>query len=95
MRFDLSESIHTPSHSGCYLLTNFDGDVIYIGQSNNLYRRMQEHLANPRMTARTRLGYASWFYYGLWEQGEIIRIESEMLFQYQMAEGQLPPLNRR
>ena len=93
--FKLSDAVKVHAAPGCYVLSNFTDEVIYIGQSVNLRRRMQEHLKSSRMTALTRLGYASWFCYGLWGQSEIVKIESEMLSQYQMSEGRLPPLNRR
>lgn len=93
--FKLSEAIKVHASSGCYVLSSFSDEVIYIGQSVNLFRRMQEHLNNPRMTAMTRLGFVSWFCYELWGQDKIVDIESDMLFDYQQIEGCLPPLNRR
>ena len=92
--FRLSESIRVPDKSGCYALASINDDVIYIGLSVNLRQRMQQHLDNPRMTARTPLGLASWFYYGLWDAAEIARIETELLFNFKAVEGRLPTLNR-
>ena len=93
--FKLSEAVRVHEAPGCYVLSNFNDEVIYIGQSVNLFRRMQEHLNDPRMTAMTRLGFVSWFCYELWGRDEIADIESDMLFNYQQIEGRLPPLNRR
>ena len=92
--FRLSEIIRVPDKYGCYALASINDDVIYIGLSVNLHQRMQQHLDNPRMTARTSLGLASWFYYGLWNSTELDRIETELLFNFKAVEGRLPPLNR-
>lgn len=92
--FRLSESVKVPDKSGCYALTNITGDIIYIGQSGRLRQRMQQHLNTPRMTARTNIGLASSFYYGLWNSNKIVSIESQMLFNFKATECQLPTLNR-
>lgn len=92
--FRLSENLRVPQKSGCYILASINDDVIYIGQSVNLCQRMQQHLDNPRMTAQTALGVASWFYFGLWDEHEIDVIETRLLFNFKATEGSLPPLNR-
>ena len=92
--FRLSESLRVPRKSGCYILASINDDVIYIGQSVNLCQRMQQHLDNPRMTAQTALGVASWFYFGLWPEREIADVETRLLFNFKATEGSLPPLNR-
>ena len=94
IRFRLSESIRVPETSGCYALANIYDDVLYIGRSVDLCRRMQDHLDTPRMTNPTSLGPAVWFYYGLWPSDEIDTIEAQLLFHFKAREGQLPPLNR-
>ena len=92
--FRLSESLRVPQKSGCYILASIYDDVIYIGRSVNLYQRMQQHLDNPRMTAQTTLGVASWFYFGLWDESELENVETQLLFNFKAAEGRWPPLNR-
>lgn len=92
--FRLSESLRVPQKSGCYILASINDDVIYIGQSVNLSQRMQQHLDNPRMTAQTALGVASWFYFGLWPEREIADVERQLLLNFKATEGSLPPLNR-
>lgn len=94
--FKLSDVMKAHESSGCYVLSNFDDEVIYIGQSVNLRRRMQEHLNNPRMTGMTRLGFVAWFCYELWGAGKIAHVESDMLMNYWLAnKRRLPPLNRQ
>ncbi len=33
-----------PSAAGCYVLTTFEGEVLYVGLAVNLRRRMNDHL---------------------------------------------------
>ena len=94
VQFRFSESARVPESSGCYTLANIHDDVLYIGQSVDLCRRMQDHLDTPRMTRPTSLGLAVWFYYGLWPSAEIDVIEAQLLFHFKAVEGKLPPLNR-
>ena len=54
--FDLRLYAHAPVLPGCYILTNIYEDVLYVGQTLCLQRRMKEHLADRRMTQRTRMG---------------------------------------
>lgn len=93
--FKLSAAVKVHAAPGCYVLSNFSDEVIYIGQSVNLCRRMQEHLKSSRMTALTRLGYAAWFCYELWGAGQIANVEADMLTAYWRVHRRLPPLNRR
>jgi hypothetical protein len=45
-----------PETSGCYVLTSFLGDVLYVGLADKLRRRMNDHLDDPIKTGGTRLG---------------------------------------
>lgn len=94
VQFRFSESIRVPETSGCYALSSIFNDVIYIGKSVNLCRRMQQHLEDSRMTKLTSHGLATWFNYGILSPAEINRIEIQLLFAFKALEGQLPPLNR-
>ena len=79
-----------PESSGCYALTNINDEVIYIGQSLNLNRRMQQHLDTSRMTKTTSAGLAVWFYYGLLPPEKIEGIELRLIFNFKAVEGKLP-----
>lgn len=94
VQFRLSEEYRVPEISGCYVLASIEDDVIYIGESVNLNRRMQEHLADPRMNQRTSFGLANWFYYQQYPKEEISNTETLLLFNHKAIEGRLPPLNR-
>jgi excinuclease UvrABC nuclease subunit len=42
--------------NGLYLLTNYDGDILYAGKSINIRRRFLEHLDYPFKNSMTHLG---------------------------------------
>lgn len=92
--FRLSESLSAPEQSGCYVLSNIYNDVLYVGQTSDLRRRMEQHLADDRMTDRTSLGLASWFSWRLVDSSELRSLEDRLLFRFKAAEGRLPLLNR-
>jgi hypothetical protein len=77
--------------SGCYVLTTFSGEILYIGLSNNLRRRLEEHLDNPQKTAPTSFGRAVFFHW--LETPDLQKVERTWLGAYQITEGRLPILN--
>ena len=83
-----------PEEPGCYAIANLSRDVLYIGQTGSLHRRMQEHCIDERMTGPTAGGLANWFYFSIYAVEEIDRIETELLFNFKLVEGTLPLLNR-
>ena len=92
--FDLRFSGRVPDRAGSYVIANMDGDVLYIGQTVDLRRRMGEHLSNQRMTQRTALGLPSWFYYKYVSGADLLNTESSLLSAHKFARGELPILNR-
>jgi len=81
-----------PVTSGCYVLTTFDGIVLYIGLSNNLRKRMDEHLDNPQKTKPNERGRAIFF---SWiESEDTNKIERTWMNIHIQHEGSLPVLNR-
>lgn len=94
VRFELSAALRVPTESGCYALANVYDDVLYIGLSEDLHRRFEQHLSNPRMTGLTSLGLAHSFYYFYVPVTDLKTTEDQLLSRYKFNEGQLPPLNR-
>lgn len=41
VKFSLSAYKKVPKISGCYVLTTFDNNILYIGKTVNLFRRFQ------------------------------------------------------
>ncbi len=81
-----------PAVPGCYALTTFEQVVLYIGLTNNLRRRINEHLDNPDKTGLTANGRAVLFHW--LETTETNKIERTWLNIHLLAEGSLPVLNR-
>lgn len=84
-----------PPDAGCYILASADDAVLYIGQTNNLRRRISQHLNTRRMRQDTvGAGGARFFYYRLLPAKEVYEIEQLLLFKHRYREGQWPALNR-
>lgn len=66
-----------PSTSGCYVLTTFESDVLYIGLSVNLRKRMNDHLDSPQKTRTSKNGRAVFFHW--LESANINKIERTWL----------------
>ena len=92
--FDMRFSGHIPDWSGCYVIANMHIDVLYIGQTVDLRRRIGEHLSDQRMTQRTSLGLPSWFYYKYVSDADLVKTEDSLLSLHKFASGELPILNR-
>ncbi len=91
--FQLNRNMYVPDQPGCYILTTFNGDILYIGRSDNLRRRMKEHLDDKGKTSLTADGRASTFY---WLDGIEFpeEIEAGWVNSFQSAEGRLPIMNK-
>lgn len=94
LAFELRFSKFAPESSGCYILASIYDDVLYIGQTENLSRRMEEHWKDPRMTQPTQLGLSFWFYYQDVPIEELRFTERSLLAQHVFGHGRLPPFNR-
>jgi len=77
--------------SGCYVLTTFEGIVLYVGLAVNIRKRMNDHLDSPLKTKETPLGRAVWFYWLECEETE--KIERTWMNIHTNVEGTLPILN--
>lgn len=51
--------VFIPDNSGCYVLTSFDGNVLYVGLTKNLKRGMAQHLDNREKVNPTSNGSGS------------------------------------
>jgi len=73
------------------VLTTFERDVLYIGLTVNLRRRLSEHLDSEAKTGLTAQGRAVLFHWV--EAREINKIERTWLNIHLLNEGCLPILN--
>ncbi len=89
------DSYHRVSQqSGCYVLTNSDEDILYIGQSVNIYQRFMQHLDDPKKTCATSKGRAFWFYWLEWDKVHLNALERGWIHSYEMLNnGELPIMN--
>ncbi len=92
--FKLASFKFVPKVSGCYVITTFDGDILYIGLSENLYERFQQHLNNPDKISPTKNGKAIWFYFLNYNLLSLYQLERTWINQFVAEHGQLPILNR-
>ena len=92
--FHLSKVKFIPVEHGCYVLTNYLNDILYIGKANNLNIRIKQHLENPLKTEITALGVAYFYYYKtVINENELFKLERGWLNHFELKEGKLPILN--
>jgi hypothetical protein len=80
-----------PTKPGCYALTTFDQEILYIGLTVNLRRRFNEHLDSAAKTELTTHGRAVLFHWA--EAIEIKKVERTWLNIHLLNEGVLPVMN--
>lgn len=94
VHFNLVSFKLVPKVTGCYVLTTFDNNILYIGLSENLNDRFQQHLDNPEKTNPTKEGKAIWFYFTTYEQNNLPKLERTWLNQFNNRHGRQPILNK-
>lgn len=80
-----------PDKSGCYALTTFELEVLYLGLTVNLRRRVDEHLDSTSKTKLTPHGRAVLVYW--LDTAEVNKVERTWMNIHLLAEGRLPILN--
>lgn len=94
VHFKLASFKSVPKVTGCYVLTTFDSDILYIGLSKNLNDRFQQHLDNPEKTNPTKDGKSFWFYFTTYNPKNLPKLERSWLNQYNNVHGRRPILNK-
>lgn len=92
LRFDFSQSKFLPEGAGCYVLAHFSGRILYVGLTNNLRRRIEEHLGNEEKSNKTDHGRAFFVYWRVTE--DTGRVERTWMASHMAVEGELPILNK-
>lgn len=90
--FRRSRERFIPDGSGCYALTTFSREVLYVGLATNLRRRFDQHLDSETKTTITTLGKAILFFW--LETEDIERVERTWMNTHIQHEGVLPLLNK-
>jgi excinuclease UvrABC nuclease subunit len=94
VRFNLGSFKIVPKRSGCYVLTSFDNNILYIGLAINLNSRLIQHLDSPDKTKPTIEGKAIWFYYLEYSDTNLPKLERSWLNQFSSIHGTRPILNK-
>jgi predicted GIY-YIG superfamily endonuclease len=94
VHFKLASFKSVPKETGCYVLTTFEDDILYIGLSDNLFNRFQQHLDNPDKTNPTEEGKAIWFYFKIYDAKNLPKLERTWLNQFTSKHGRRPILNK-
>jgi excinuclease UvrABC nuclease subunit len=92
--FSLASVKYLPNVAGCYVLTNFSGEILYVGLTINLFQRFKQHRETSGKCLPTNLGRAHWFYFVTAGETEINAIERGWQNQYSAIHGALPILNK-
>lgn len=61
--FSFAHLKKVPSEPGCYFLSTYSQEILYIGSSNNLQRRLKQHLEEGVKVRTTPFGIVYWFYF--------------------------------
>jgi predicted GIY-YIG superfamily endonuclease len=87
-----SRNRFVPETSGCYVLTTFLTEILYLGLATNLRKRMIDHLDSPEKTSPTEKGRAVLFHWV--ETKDINTVERTWMNIHIQHEGKLPLLNK-
>lgn len=81
-----------PNTAGCYVLSTFEGVVLYVGLAVDLRRRMNDHLDTPEKKNLTKQGRAVWFHWV--DTTDTNLVERTWLNIHIQHEGVMPLLNQ-
>ncbi len=94
VNFKLASFKFVPKEAGCYVLTTFDNNILYIGYSVNLNDRFMQHLDNPDKTNPTIEGKAIWFYFITYDLKNLPKLERTWINHFVAMHGRLPIMNK-
>jgi hypothetical protein len=94
-KFAPSHQVTVPCEPGCYALTTYGGDVLYVGlAATSIRSRIDAHLDNPEKRKGAASGAPFWVHYLQLPSPEVARVERGWMNQAILEDGELPPLNR-
>jgi hypothetical protein len=94
IRFSLADYKLVPKGSGCYVLSTFDNQILYIGMATEFMSRFAKHLDTPEKVQPTADGKAIWFHYLEYPTLQIAQLERTWLNQFANNHGRRPILNK-
>lgn len=90
--FRRDQTRHVSRASGCYVLTNILGDVLYVGLASCIAARFEQHLDNPTKVNLTSDGRAVRFF---WLETKALEgTERAWQNQFRVVHARLPALNK-
>ena len=92
--FQLSSIPSVPSRSAVYVLCNVYREVLYIGQSVDVARRLGQHLEDRRMTGPVKEGRCYLVFVKWVPKRDLLDEEERLLFRFKSVVGRRPSLNR-
>ncbi len=92
--FRLASYRSVPKEAGCYVLATYEDDVLYVGLSDSLFSRFQQHLGNSEKTSPTSEGKAIWFYFSLHDFQNLPELERTWMNHFVARHGRRPILNK-
>lgn len=95
LEFDYSNQKKIPTNFGCYVISNFNNEIMYIGKATSLKNRFTKHLETSEKNSQTSLGKAYWFSFRECKDDfEIEKLERGWLNHYVLNYGKLPIFNK-
>lgn len=94
VEFSLKCHRFIPNEAGCYVLTAYNDEVLYVGLTEDLQRRFAQHRNDKEKCSKTPQGAAFWFYYLTCPMKELNRIERSWLNLHEDLYGVWPVLNK-
>lgn len=91
-RFAHKSAQYIPEKHGCYVISNSEFVILYVGLAKNIQRRFLQHLDSPEKTRPTEFGRAAYFHWIISE--DIESIERGWMNIHVANEGRLPILNK-
>lgn len=93
-QFNLRELMYYPVYGGCYVLTDFNGSILYVGLAQNIRTRISQHLENKEKVGPTQKGKIFWAYFLQYDLKNLPKLERTWINQYLNRYGNLPILNK-
>src|SRR5690606_29437671 len=95
LEFEYFNQKKIPINFGCYIISNFNNEIMYIGKATSLRNRFTNHLETEEKISQTSLGKAYWFSFRKCKDSfEIAKMERGWLNDYVLNKGELPMFNK-
>ncbi|KXO01265.1 hypothetical protein LS48_02025 [Aequorivita aquimaris] len=95
LEFKLSNYKKIPTSFGCYVISNFNFEIMYVGKASSIQLRFLNHLDSQEKLSLTPLGKAYWFSFkNCQNEYEISKLERGWLNSYSLEHGAKPIFNK-